>query len=74
MAKRQRTIDLSSEAGPPLTTGELARVTGVSDRTVRRDIELGYLNAVKRNGIGQYRIAWLEARRYAAQLMRGAVA
>jgi excisionase family DNA binding protein len=66
--KRRRQIDLSSENGTPVTTGELAQVTGLSVRTIQRDIVLGELKAGRRWQGTQYRIAWEDARLYAARV------
>jgi excisionase family DNA binding protein len=65
MARHERIIDLRSENGAPLTTSDLARVTGLSVRTIQRDIALGELKAARRWARRQYRIAWDEAQRYA---------
>lgn len=66
--KRLRTIDLSCEEGPTITTGDLARVTGLSTRTIQRDIKLGELKATRRNRHAYRRIEWREAKRYALSL------
>jgi excisionase family DNA binding protein len=66
-ARRLRQIDLTSESGPPVTTGELARVTGLSVRTIQRDIALGELKAIRRSGGRRFRVVREEARRYAIQ-------
>ena len=64
-------IDLTQPSGPPLTTGQLAAVVGLSSETIRREITLGVLRAFRRPALPtrgkrtEYRIAWGEARRYA---------
>jgi excisionase family DNA binding protein len=63
---RRRHIDFSHDSGPPVTTGELARVTGLSVRTIQREIECGELTAGRRRHGTQYRISWDEAKRYIA--------
>lgn len=70
--KRERTIDLSCEIGPPLTTGELARLTGLSVKTIQRDIHYGELKASRRSRHAYRRIEWAEARRYVSRLMNAA--
>jgi excisionase family DNA binding protein len=67
-ARRLRAIDITSEVGLPITTGELARVTGIPLRTIQRDITLGALKAVRRWQGRHYRIAWQEARQYAIRV------
>ncbi len=64
----------------PLTTGEFARLLGVSAQFIRDEIKAGYLQAylVGRGRQRQYRIPWPEAKRYAegigAEISRDAVA
>lgn len=69
---RWNDIDLTQSDGPVLSTVQLAKAVGLSAETVRRDIELGELDAGCRMG-GQtrrkrYLIRWEEARRYAVQM------
>jgi excisionase family DNA binding protein len=54
---------------PWYTVGAVARLVSLSTSTVRRDVQLGELRAVKRRGgRGYYWIAADEARRYVVQL------
>lgn len=62
--KRQRSIDLEGESGPPLTTGDLARITGLSLKTIHRDIAAGELKACRRARRSYRLINWHEAKRY----------
>jgi len=62
--------DLAHKTGPPLTTGELAHIIGMSSSFIRKEIHNGYLKAV-RIGRGRkcvFRIAGSEARRYLGRL------
>jgi excisionase family DNA binding protein len=57
---------LARESGKPLTTSELARLIGMSATFVRKEIDSGYLRAI-RIGRGRkrvFRIPISEARRY----------
>ena len=67
---RRRLKDLSVDEGPPLTTTELAQLTGMSPTFIRGEIRSGHLRAV-RIGRGQttvFRILVPDARNYAQQL------
>jgi excisionase family DNA binding protein len=58
------------KAARPLTTTELAGIIGMSATFIRKEIDNGYLRAI-RMGRGRkrvYRIAVHEARRYAREL------
>lgn len=62
--------DLARKNGPPLTTGELAQMIGMSQTFIRKEISNGYLRAA-RIGHGRkcvLRIAVSEARRYVRKL------
>ena len=67
----RRVSDLARvEEGPPLTTTELARMTGMSATFIRAEIKTGHLRAV-RVGHGRkrvFRIRVCHARAYARQL------
>jgi excisionase family DNA binding protein len=63
MGRKDLVDDLSAEA-LSISTRELALATGLSTRTIQRDIELGELKATRRHPRSRYRIAWDEARRY----------
>ena len=62
--------DLCADQGPPLTTTELAAMTGMSPSFIRAEIRTGHLRAI-RVGRGQttvFRILVSDARNYALQL------
>lgn len=63
-------VDLSQTSGPPITTSQLAIVTGLSAQFIRMEIVAGELKAVRigRARRKEYRIPWREARRYARAL------
>ncbi len=64
------TRDLLSAEGPPLTTSELARLTGMSPSFIRKEIRANEVQAVVM-GRGRkrvFRILRDEARRYMRQL------
>jgi excisionase family DNA binding protein len=66
----QRLKDLAHTTGPPLTTGELAAMIGMSSTFIRKEIDSGYLRAT-RIGRGRkrvFRIAVREAHRYVRDL------
>lgn len=67
--KRHRTIDLTCEEGPAITTGDIARLTGLSLRTIQRDVECGHLKATRRSQRAHRRIEWVEAKRYVFKLL-----
>jgi hypothetical protein len=54
----------------PVTVAHLALVTGLSDETIRRDIQCGELRAVRRTARhrSRYAVPVEEARRYLQQL------
>lgn len=62
--------DLVHANGPPLTTGELAQMIGMSATFIRGEIRSGHLRAVSvgRGRKRVFRIAVREARRYAKEL------
>ena len=66
-----RTLEhLAKNEGPPLSTGELAHICGMSQTFLRDEIRNGYLHAI-RVGHGRrsvFRIPFTEARRYVRQL------
>ena len=69
-ANERRLSDLSLKEGPPLTTTELARMTGMSPTFIRAEIKTGHLRAVQ-VGHGRkrvFRIRVCHARAYARQL------
>lgn len=66
----QRLQHLADEAGPPLTTAELADMIGMSATFIRKEIDSGYLRAT-RIGRGRkpvFRIPVGEALRYVREL------
>ena len=66
----RRLSDLSLKEGPPLTTTELARMTGMSPTFIRAEIKTGHLRAVQvgRGRKRVFRIRVCHARAYAHQL------
>lgn len=67
---RRRLKDLVVDEGPPLSTTELARMTGLSPTFIRGEIRTGHLRAI-RVGRGQttvFRILVSDARQYAQEL------
>jgi excisionase family DNA binding protein len=70
-AAERRLSDLAMiEEGPPLTTSELARMTGMSPTFIRAEIKTGHLRAV-RIGHGRkrvFRIRVCHARAYVRRL------
>jgi excisionase family DNA binding protein len=66
----RRLSDLSLKEGPPLTTTELARMTGMSPTFIRAEIKTGHLRAVQvgRGRKRVFRIRVCHARAYARQL------
>jgi excisionase family DNA binding protein len=62
--------DLVEEAGSPLTTRELAEITGMSQTFIRNEIRSGELQAVAlgRGKKRVFRILFAEAQRYVRQL------
>jgi excisionase family DNA binding protein len=69
-ASERRLSDLTSQEGPPLTTSELARMTGMSPTFIRAEIRTGYLPAVQvgRGRKRVFRIRVCHAHAYAQQL------
>jgi len=69
-AHERRLSDLSLKEGPPLTTTELARMTGMSPTFIRAEIKTGHLRAVQvgRGRKRVFRIRVCHARAYARQL------
>jgi excisionase family DNA binding protein len=69
-ANERRLSDLSLKEGPPLTTTELARMTGMSPTFIRAEIKTGHLRAVQvgRGRKRVFRIRVCHARAYARQL------
>jgi excisionase family DNA binding protein len=66
----RRLTDLAMRDGPPLTTTELAKMTGMSPTFIREEIRTGHLRAA-RIGRGQkcvFRIPIGDARAYASRL------
>ena len=63
-------VSTSLLAGPPLTTGQVARIVGMSPTFIREEIRGGYLRAVDigRGRRRVYRIPVLEAYRYIKKL------
>ena len=66
----RRLSDLFLKEGPPLTTTELARMTGMSATFIRAEIRTGHLRAVQigRGRKRVFRIRVCHARAYAQQL------
>jgi len=66
----RRLSDLSLTEVPPLTTTELARMTGMSPTFIRAEIKTGHLRAVQvgRGRKRVFRIRVCHARAYARQL------
>jgi len=62
--------DLGTEKGAPLTTRELAAITGMSQTFIRNEIRSGQLSAVAlgRGKKRVFRIRFAEAQRYVRQL------
>lgn len=69
-ASERRLSDLALKEGPPLTTTELARMTGMSPTFIRAEIKTGHLRAVQvgRGRKRVFRIRVCHARAYARQL------
>jgi hypothetical protein len=67
MGRKRAIRDFSGEL-LSVSTGDLARATGLSRNTIRRDIELGELKASRRTPTSDYRIAFDEAERYVRRL------
>ena len=68
--RTRRLRNLAHKAGPPLTTTELAGMIGMSSTFIRKEIDSGYLRAM-RIGRGRkpvFRIALSEAQRYVKEL------
>jgi len=65
-----RIRDLASDNGSPLTTRELAAITGMSQTFIRNEIRCGQLAAVAlgRGKKRVFRILFREAQRYVRQL------
>jgi excisionase family DNA binding protein len=53
--------------GPPLSVGQLVAFSGLSDETIRREIEAKQLTAYRTRG-GHWRIYWRSAHRWAITL------
>lgn len=59
--------DLRLPDGPPLTVGQLVAFSGLSDETIRREIEANQLVAFRTRG-GHWRVYWRSAHRWAISL------
>ncbi len=64
MGRTRAVRDLGTDENWTVSTGALARATGLSIDTIQRDIKLGELKAARRTPSSHYRVDLEEARRY----------